>query len=112
MIKIPRFWLLLPLLLGGCSTLPKGPSVMVLPGTGKEFAQFQSDDGACRQYAFSLTVAQQPESRGEGREIYDMGYIQCMYGRGHKVPVPGDAEYGDRQDSHPPPPPNLPAPSP
>jgi len=41
----------LALLLGACATIPTGPSVMVLPGTGKPFEQFQADDAACRQWA-------------------------------------------------------------
>jgi hypothetical protein len=41
----------LALLLGACATVPTGPSVMVLPGTGKPFDQFQADDAACRQFA-------------------------------------------------------------
>jgi len=41
----------LALALGACATVPTGPSVMVLPGTGKPFEQFQADDGACRQFA-------------------------------------------------------------
>jgi hypothetical protein len=40
------------LALGGCAVIPSGPSVMVLPGTGKSFDQFRADDGNCRQYAF------------------------------------------------------------
>ena len=39
------------LLLTGCATIPDGPSVMVLPGHGKSFEAFQSDDIACRQWA-------------------------------------------------------------
>ena len=39
------------LLLGACVTMPSGPSVMVLPGTGKAFDQFRADDLDCRQYA-------------------------------------------------------------
>jgi hypothetical protein len=35
----------------GCVTLPSGPSVTVLPGTGKAFEQFQIDDVECRQFA-------------------------------------------------------------
>src|ERR1700744_683160 len=31
---------------------PAGPTVMALPGQGKDFAAFQQDDMACRQYAF------------------------------------------------------------
>jgi hypothetical protein len=38
-------------LLTACVTVPTGPSVMVLPGDGKNFDQFQMDDGACRQWA-------------------------------------------------------------
>jgi hypothetical protein len=35
----------------GCATIPSGPRVMVLPGPGKSFQAFQSDDGACREWA-------------------------------------------------------------
>ena len=38
-------------LLSGCATIPHGPSVMVLPGSGKSFEQFQVDDAVCRQWA-------------------------------------------------------------
>jgi len=38
-------------LLGACVTMPSGPSVMVLPGTGKSFDQFRADDMDCRQFA-------------------------------------------------------------
>lgn len=37
--------------LGGCATIPAGPSVMVLPEPGKPFEAFESDDAACRQWA-------------------------------------------------------------
>ena len=39
------------LLLTACVTVPEGPSVMVLPGSGKSFDQFQLDDYSCRQFA-------------------------------------------------------------
>ncbi len=39
------------LALGACTTIPIGPSVMALPGTGKNFDQFRADDALCRQYA-------------------------------------------------------------
>jgi outer membrane lipoprotein SlyB len=42
---------LLLLSVGGCVTLPTGPSVMVLPGSGKSFEQFQTDDLVCRNWA-------------------------------------------------------------
>lgn len=38
--------------MGGCTTLPEGPSVMAMPGTGMSFEQFRQDDGYCRQYAY------------------------------------------------------------
>jgi len=41
----------LVLLLTGCATTVGGPSVMVLPGAGKSFEQFQTDDLVCRQRA-------------------------------------------------------------
>lgn len=39
------------MLLAGCAVVPTGPSVMALPGTGKNFEQFRRDDLECRQYA-------------------------------------------------------------
>jgi hypothetical protein len=48
-------WVLLlgsaAVLLGGCATLPTGPSVMVLPAPGKPFEVFQAEDAVCRQWA-------------------------------------------------------------
>lgn len=41
------------LLTAGCVVMPSGPSVTVLPGTGKSFDQFRGDDYSCRQYAFA-----------------------------------------------------------
>jgi hypothetical protein len=38
-------------LLSACATMPVGPNVMVLPGAGKPFDQFQIDDVVCRQFA-------------------------------------------------------------
>lgn len=38
--------------LGACATMPTGPSVMSLPGEGKSFEEFRSDDAVCRQFAF------------------------------------------------------------
>jgi len=37
--------------LGGCATMPTGPTVMVLPAPGKPFEVFQTDDLNCRQWA-------------------------------------------------------------
>jgi Glycine-zipper domain len=38
-------------LLSACAVVPTAPNVMVLPGVGKPFEQFQVDDAVCRQYA-------------------------------------------------------------
>lgn len=43
--------LLALLMVGACTTMPTGPSVMAMPGTGKSFDQFRADDAACRQFA-------------------------------------------------------------
>lgn len=42
---------LLLAVLGGCATLPTGPSVNVLPASGKPFDKFQAEDATCRQWA-------------------------------------------------------------
>ena len=42
-------------LVTGCASIPTGPSVMVLPGTGKNFDQFQVDVAVCRQWAAQET---------------------------------------------------------
>lgn len=34
-----------------CTTIPSGPSVMALPGTGRSFDQFRANDAQCRQFA-------------------------------------------------------------
>jgi hypothetical protein len=46
--KLP---LILLLFLGGCATLPAGPSVNVLPTPGKSFETFRGEDATCRQWA-------------------------------------------------------------
>jgi LDH2 family malate/lactate/ureidoglycolate dehydrogenase len=54
MSKLMRFSPLVALLmLGACTTIPTGPSVMAMPGTGKSFDQFRADDADCRQFAYS-----------------------------------------------------------
>jgi len=45
--------------LGGCATLPTGPSVMVLPPPGKPFEVFQAEELQCRNWAAQQT-GQQP----------------------------------------------------
>ena len=52
-----RFSLVFPatviLAVSGCASMPNGPSVMVLPGTGMSFDQFRNDNAICQQFAFS-----------------------------------------------------------
>lgn len=146
------------LCLAGCTALPpSGPSMTVLPGTGKTFDQFRYDDGDCRQYASQQAggspgnaaidsgvrsaavgtllgaVAGAAINGGRGASVgagtgllfgsaagagagdasayglqqrYDSGYIQCMYAKGHKVPVSGRmmTESGMQGGYAPPPP--------
>jgi hypothetical protein len=156
------------LLLAGCVSMPSGPSVMALPGTGKSFDQFRADDMDCRQFASSQVggaTAEQAQadsavksaaigtavgalagalvggrgSAGAGaatgliiggaagagagnasgrtlQQRYDIGYTQCMYAKGHQVPMAGRA-YAPRPAATyytppPPPPPNYSAPPP
>jgi outer membrane lipoprotein SlyB len=40
-----------PVLLCACVSMPTGPSVTSLPGSGKTFDQFRADDADCRQFA-------------------------------------------------------------
>lgn len=105
-------------------------SVMTLPGSGKSFDQFRSDEYECRQYADEQVGGTTPRqaSRTSGIESaaigaglgaaigagtglllgggligsstattsgyasqqrYDISYTQCMYAKGHRVPVDG-----------------------
>ncbi len=38
-------------IVAGCATMPTGPSILALPGTGKNFSDFQASDAQCRAYA-------------------------------------------------------------
>jgi hypothetical protein len=78
---------LVALVVGACASVPSGPSVMALPGDGKSMEQFSADDGGCRQYAAQHV---QSSSGGPPRQYqFDMAYMQCMYAKGHRVPVAG-----------------------
>lgn len=52
--------LLTAALLSGCATFPAGPSILTLPGQGKDFEQFRADDIICRQYAEYQVGGQSP----------------------------------------------------
>lgn len=136
--------LALPLALGACVSMPTGPSVLVLPGTGMSFDQFRYDEAVCRQYAAEQTGLSAEQAAGdagvrsaalgaalgaiagaaidgrhgagvgagtgllvggmagtgtaqvsayEAQRRYDNGYLQCMYAKGHRVPVSGRYSY-------------------
>ncbi|MDP1557667.1 MAG: glycine zipper family protein [Nitrosomonas sp.] len=67
--------LLMMLLLTACVSIPTGPSVMTLPGSGKSFDQFRSDDYQCRQYAHEQVGGMTPNqsSRSSGIESAAIG---------------------------------------
>ena len=99
--------------LQGCASTPTGPSVMVLPGTGRTMDQFQADDGRCRQIATGQLQREQQRSVA-AQQRYDMTYMQCMYAAGHQIPgtsrpgysTPGAAAPGTNEGiSQPPAPP-------
>lgn len=59
-------WTVLPLgaalFAGACAYIPTGPNVLVLPGSGKPFEQFQVDDMVCRQWALQQSGVQPGEA--------------------------------------------------
>ena len=84
--------------LAACSSMPTGPSILVLPGPGKNFDDFRADDLKCRQYALghigggAAGQAASGETKTVGydaQQSYDMSYIQCMFASGDRVPVSG-----------------------
>jgi hypothetical protein len=107
------------LLLAACTTpAPSGPGVLVLPGTGKNFDQFRFDEQECRSYSHSQVSGKAAEqaaydTAGTVQQRYDFAFTQCMYAKGHRVPVGG--RYSDAappapsQSASTPPPPPKPA---
>lgn len=51
MLRKRPLLLLAAWLLGGCATMPTGPSVRVLPPPGKPFDLFQQEEATCRRWA-------------------------------------------------------------
>lgn len=98
--------------LSACTSIPTGPEMLTLPGTGKSFDQFRSDEGNCRQYAIAQiggstgndaaanNGVKARQSLGDDlQQRYDFAYIQCMYAKGHRVPVSGNFEDSKRPAS-------------
>ena len=96
------------LLAGACATPPTEPGVLALPGTGKGLDEFNADDQECRKRAASPPPAGATGgSWSDQQRRYDFAYIQCMYVKGHRVPIPG-AFTGVPAGGPPPPPPGKP----
>ena len=155
-------------LLVGCASVPTGPDVMALPGSGRNFEEFRRDDLLCRDFAFQQIGGATRETSANtavitnaaigaavgavagaalagrdgagvgagtglligglsgvesshyavrgGQRQYDHAYVQCMYGKGHRVPVNGvytsTSAASGAASSIPPPPPGMPPPPP
>jgi outer membrane lipoprotein SlyB len=158
--------------LAGCASVPTGPNVMALPGTGTTFEQFRYDDMVCRDFALQQIGGSAREQAASGAAIshaavgtaigavagaaiggkrgagvgagtglivgsasgaeasrssvygsqrqYDIAYVQCMYAKGHRVPVSASSYTAGRVSAPapvqaapvPPPPAGLPPPPP
>jgi hypothetical protein len=78
-------------ILSACTTMPTGPSVVVLPAVGKPMDVFQTEDVECRSYAQQqIGVAlEQQAGAVSGTSLqtrYNIAYVQCMYAKGNAVP--------------------------
>ena len=67
-------------LLGACTTVPAGPHVVAMPGSGKSFDAFQGDDLVCRQWA-EQQAGTSPERAGALATAKDAG-IGTLLGAG------------------------------
>jgi len=144
--------------LAGCASVPNGPNVLALPGSGMSFEQFRADDYDCQAYARQATglpptqqaandsavssaaigtvvgaaagalIGAAGGNPGAGaaigaggglivgsaagtdayggtvynvQERYDNAYVQCMYAKGHQVPVPANIAAQQRLNAAP-----------
>src|SRR5690242_17501798 len=60
--SLAAFTVALAVVVTGCATVPTGPSIMVLPGSGKTFEMFQGDVAVCRQWAADQTGVSMKEA--------------------------------------------------
>ena len=78
------------LALTACATAPTEPTTLALPGTGKTFEQFQADEAECRRHASArVGPGADTGTSDDAQRRYDFAFVQCMYAKGHKVPVSG-----------------------
>jgi hypothetical protein len=90
--------MLVALLAAACSSSTAyGPGVLALPGSGKTFDQFRFDEQDCRSHAQARLASSELEqdSSGSMQQRYDRAFLQCMYAKGHKIPV--SARYTEEQ---------------
>lgn len=108
-------------LLAGCANLPASPTWSAAPGSTRTLAQFQVDDALCRGQAERAVATEAPPPGStpvSAQQRYDQAYYNCMYGFGHRVPVPAlpasppSPASSPSQDSRPAPPPPPPGPPP
>ena len=142
------------IVLAGCASVPSGPGVLVLPGTGKSFDLFRADDAECRSYAHAQVGGKTADQAGADsvaksaavgtaigavagaalgghsgaatgagvglatgalagsgaahsssltlQQRYDFGYQQCMYAKGHKIPMSVREAQARRSATRPP----------
>lgn len=57
----------------GCVSVPQGPTVAVMPGSGKSLAQFSADGSDCQQYA-------QASVAGPSKAAYDQSAANAVGG--------------------------------
>ncbi|MGZ0020535.1 hypothetical protein [Nitrosomonas sp. wSCUT-2] len=95
MISRLFFLLIMLVILTACVSTPNAPSVITLPGKGVSFEQFRADDYDCRMLAFQHLEGKTSQSASAATAMhrsqrqFDIYYIQCMYARGHRVPMLG-----------------------
>ena len=73
--------------LGGCATMPAGPSVMVLPDPDKSFEEFKSDDAVCREWAMQLI--QVPPSETANKTLASGAAVGTAIGAGLGAAIGG-----------------------
>ena len=80
-----------------CAGFPTEPTQMALPGKGKSYEAFKADDRVCRQDAAQPGGPPNPSgpTKSLSQRDYDRVYVQCMYGKGHRVALePPAPSYG------------------
>jgi hypothetical protein len=67
------------LALGGCVSIPTGPSVATFPGTGRSFDQFRADEADCRRYS-SDSIGGSDPSRAQANSAVTSAAVGTVVG--------------------------------